>query len=281
MSTQPSGAVSRHRREGRSARDPGEMDRQAPARPMWRYRLARLVVNLATRTYSRVRIEGLEALPPGAAVVCFSHQNWADPLYLIAALPAQPRVHFFGPEQNDMTRGVRNRLMRWVGVAIPFHLGKRGMLSATRRAQELLEAGDRVAIAGEGRIHSGEDVVLPLLAGPAYLSLRSRVPLVPVTINGTGWLAFRRLVRIRIGTPIEPAQALGPDAIGHAVRPRQAAVAALTARTRQALLGLAADFGEPPPSRGLGGRLTELFNEWPEGSRPPSPPRDGGAGANT
>jgi len=46
-------------------------------------------------------------------------------------------------------------------------------------------------------------------------------------------------------------------------------------------LELVADFPDPARSRWIGGRLTELFNDWPEGSRPPTPPKSGSAGAGT
>lgn len=252
----------------------GRLDEQAPSRPFWRFRLIRLVLGIVTRAYSRFRLEGVELLPAGPSVICFSHQNWADPFFLISALPARPRTYFFGPEQDDMTRGVRNRLMRWSGVAVPYQPGWRGLAAATRRVEELMAAGDRVAIAGEGRIHAGERVVLPLLEGPAYMSLRSGVPLVPVAINGTSWLAFRRRARVRIGRPIAPAG----DGSTH---PTTEAVETMTAQARAALLELVADFPDSPRPRWVGGRLTELFNDWPEGARPPVPLPGGAPGADT
>ena len=256
----------------RSSR-PGRLDQQAPPRPLWRYRAIRLALGILTRTYADFGVEGAELLPAGPSILCFSHQNWIDPFFLISAFPARPRTHFFGPEQEDMTRGFRNRLMRWAGVAVPYRPGRRGLVAATRRVEELLAAGDCLAIAGEGRIHAGEGVVLPLLDGPAHLALRSGVPLVPVAINGTSWLAFRRRVRVRIGQPIEPVA-------GGSRRPTAADIEELTAEARAVLLGLVADFPDPPRSRWIGGRLTELFNDWPEGARPPVPPRTA-AGADT
>jgi 1-acyl-sn-glycerol-3-phosphate acyltransferase len=241
---------------------------------MWRYRLIRLALRIVTRAYSRFQLEGADLLPAGPSILCFSHQNWTDPFFVISALPAMPRTHFFGPEQEDMTRGFRNRLMRWGGVAVPYRPGRRGLVAATRRVGGLLAAGDRLAVAGEGRIHAGESVILPLLEGPAYMALRSGVALVPVAVNGTSWLAFRRRVRVRIGRPIAPAG----DA---SARPTTEAVEAMTAEARGALLELVSDFVDPPRSRWIGGRLTELFNDWPEGARPPIPPRGGAAGTGT
>ena len=68
---------------------------------MLRYRLIRSSLRFATRIYSRVRVEGLENMPAGPAIFCFSHQNWADPLYLFGWLPGRSRLYFFGPEQED------------------------------------------------------------------------------------------------------------------------------------------------------------------------------------
>jgi 1-acyl-sn-glycerol-3-phosphate acyltransferase len=242
------------------------LEDQAPLRPAWRYRVTRLAAAILAHAYTGCWAEGRSNIPRRPVVLCFSHQNWADPAYVLAALPARPCCHFFGPEQEDMRRGVRNRLMRWAGIAVPYQPGRRGLVAATRRAEELLRRGDSVAIAGEGRIHAGEAVILPLLEGPAYLALRAGVPLVPVAINGTSWLGFRRRVRVRIGQPID-AEGSSDEHVD------PAAVAALTARTREDLLLLTAGFPDPPKSRWLGGWLTELFNEWPEGVRPQPPAR--------
>jgi len=150
------------------------IDAQAPPRSIRRYHACRVILGLIARIYSRVRVEGMERLPAGPSVLCFSHQNWADPLYLFASIPRRPRMYFFGPEQEEMRRGLRNRLMRWGGVTVPYQPGKRGLIAATARTGSLLRQGAVVAIAGEGRIHAGEGVVMPLEDGPAYLSFRCR-----------------------------------------------------------------------------------------------------------
>ncbi len=245
------------------ARTRDQLDTQAPARSAVRHAAARIAVQAGARFYSRLRVEGRSRLPAGSCVLCFSHQNWADPLYLLGSMPRRPRVYFFGPEQEEMRRGVRNRLMRWAGVAVPFRPGDRGLIAATARARALLHDGAIVAIAGEGRIHAGEGAVLPLQAGPAYLALRAGVPVVPVAVNGTSWLGFRRVVRLRIGLPIATGSRL-PS------RPTNEAVDHLTAQVQSALQALVADFPEQPKPGPIGRWLTELFNRWPDGSRPPA-----------
>jgi 1-acyl-sn-glycerol-3-phosphate acyltransferase len=240
----------------------GGFQTQAPAHSMGRYRAVRAFIGSVARAYSRVRVEGIDRLPEGPSVLCFTHQSWADPFYMLAAVPRRPRMYFFGPEQEDMRRGARNRFMRWSGVVIPYRPGKRGLVAATARTQAVLQGAACVAIAGEGRIHAGESIVLPLRDGPAYLSLRSGVPLVPVAINGTSWLGFRRVVRVRIGLPL--------TATPHTpARPTADEVARLTTQAQAALEVLVSDFPDQPLPGWIGRSLTELFNDWPGGSRPP------------
>ena len=225
------------------------------------HRLAYLATRLAlwvlVRAYVRLRVTGRELLPDGPAILCFNHQNWTDPFVLCAVLPLRPPLFFFGPREEDMRRGARNRLMTWSGMAVPYRPGRDDLLTATRRADAILSSGGRLAIAGEGRIHAGEGTLLPLSDGPAFFALRGGVPMVPVAVNGTSWLCLGRRVRVRIGAPI-PAEG----------RPTRAAVDALTAQTWERLHALAQGYPDPPVPGPVGCRVTELFNEWPEGSRP-------------
>ena len=156
-----------------------------------------------------------------------------------------------------MTSGGRNQLMTWAGNAVPYRPGKNDLLDATRRVQTVFLAGGVLAIAGEGRIHATEGEILALNEGAAYFALRAGVPLVPLAINGTTWFSVGSTVRIRIGAPIPP--------VG---RPRSQAVRLMTDATRAALIELSAGFPRRPPPGRFGQWLTELFNDWPEGSRP-------------
>ena len=142
-------------------------------------------------------------------------------------------------------------------VRVPYRPEKSDLLETTRRVQRVLEDGWIIVIAGEGRIHRGERELLPLADGTSYFALRGGVPIVPIAINGTSWLGFRRTVRIRIGPPI-PAE-------GRATRE---AIAALTSRTEEALRTMVADFPDPSTPGRFGRWLTEVFNDWPEGARP-------------
>jgi len=232
-----------------------------------RYYSSRLLVGLLMRLLFRLRVEGRANLPAGPALYCFNHLNWTDPFLLYSTLPLRPRLYFFGPREDDLRVGSRNRLMYWTATAVPYRPAKTDLLEVTRRVSAVFEVGGVLAIAGEGRIHVGERNLLAIQDGAAYFALRAGVPLVPIAINGTSWLGFRRRLRVRIGVPIETSGR----------RATAAAVEDLTARTWEALRALVADAPELGPRGRFFRWLTERFNDWPEGSREAS--REATAGA--
>ena len=227
-----------------------------PIRRTIRYYLSRIVASLLARGWLRFQVEGLERLPGTPAIYAFNHLSWVDPFVLMATLPMRPRLSFFGPREEDMRAGGRNRLMLWTGGAIPYKPGKNDLLEATRRVGAVMQAGGIVAIAGEGRIGTIEQRLLPLNDGPAYFALRSRVPLVPIAINGTSWLRFGARVRVRVGEPIVSEG-----------RPDRAGVEAMTDTLRDRLETMLADAPTPGRTGRAAAWVTERFNEWPEGSR--------------
>jgi 1-acyl-sn-glycerol-3-phosphate acyltransferase len=239
--------------------------------PRWsrtlRYYASRLVIGAVMRLLFRLRLESRANLPAGPALLCFNHLNWSDPFLLYATLPLRPRLYFFGPKEEDLRVGPRNRLMYWTGTAVPYRPAKSDLRQVTRQVDAVFEAGGVLAIAGEGRIHVGERELLPLQDGAAYFAVRAGVPIVPVAINGTSWLGFRRRLRVTVGRPIATSG-----------RATSGAVAGLTEATRIALLDLLADAPEPGPPGRFGRWLTELFNDWPEGSREASAVAGGASG---
>lgn len=229
--------------------------------PRWsrtvRYYSSRFAVGLLMHMLFRLRVEGREHLPRGPALYCFNHLNWIDPFLLSATLPIRPRLYFFGPREEDLRVGPRNRLMYWTGTAVAYRPAKTDLVEVTRRVAAVFRVGGILAIAGEGRIHVGERELLPIQDGAAYFALRAGVPIVPIAISGTSWLGFRRRLRVRIGRPISTQGA----------RATSETVEALTAATWRALKALVADAEEPEVPGRFGRWLTERFNDWPEGSR--------------
>ena len=239
--------------------------------PAWRralrYYLSRLLASALVRTYLRVRVEHAERFAAAPAVYCFNHLSWLDPFVLMAALPLRPRLYFFGPKEEDMQNGGRNRLISWTGSAVPYKPGKNDLLGATRRVEAVFSAGGVLAIAGEGGIHVGEALVDPLSDGPAYFALRAGVPVIPLAINGTSWVSFGRTVRVRVGEPVLAAE-----------RPTTQSVAAMTRRLQAAMAELVADAQERPRPGWPGRWISERFNDWGPGGRPALPERPTGGG---
>jgi 1-acyl-sn-glycerol-3-phosphate acyltransferase len=120
-----------------------------------------------------------------------------------------------------------------------------GTVAGLNRAIRALKDGMPLFIFPEGgRTKDGQ--VQPFMKGPAYLSIRARVPLVPMALVGTYELLpihthhFRpRPIKLVIGKPIDPS--------GYTIRQ----VDELTARLREEILQLYASYaaaGDLAPS---------------------------------
>jgi 1-acyl-sn-glycerol-3-phosphate acyltransferase len=255
-----SSRVRPERARGRGA-PPNAFRLPAAHLPAWsralRYYAMRLAASILVRAYLRLRVEGRERLPRGPAVYCFNHLGWVDPFILMAALPLRPRLYFFGPKEEDMTVGGRNRLIAWTGSAVPYKPGKHDLLGVTRRVQAVLDAGGVLAIAGEGGIHVGERLIAPLSDGPAYFAARAGVSLVPLAINGTSWIAFGRRIRVRVGEPISTEGHLTSEFAG-----------SLTGRLQAEMEQLVADATEPQRPGRFGSWISDRFNDWGPAGRP-------------
>lgn len=218
-----------------------------------RYNFIRYGLRMVIGAYLRVRVENAELLPERANfLVNFSHPNWIDPLLIVGYWPDRRWVYIFGPREADMRVGVRNRLIRWGRIGVPFKPAAKDLLDTTKRALKVLR-GHILAVAGEGRLSDEEAAIVPLEEGPAYLCLRAQVPIVPLAVIGTRWLRLGKRVTLRFGHPIETAGR----------RPDRENIDALTRELTQAMEKLLEGVeGEGPPGP-FGRWLTDVFNERP------------------
>lgn len=219
-----------------------------------KYNFIRHGLRLLVACYLRVRVERAELLSTSSAyVVCFSHPNWIDPLLIVAHWPDRRWVYIFGPREQDMRVGWRNRLIRWGRIGVPFKPSKDDLLDTTRRAVGVLRRGHALAIAGEGRLSDRDGAIVPLEDGPAFFALRAGVPIVPLAVIGTRWLRFGKRIRLRLGP------ALATDGL----RADRETLARLTAELQSAVEALLEGVEEEPPPGPFGRWLTEVFNERP------------------
>jgi 1-acyl-sn-glycerol-3-phosphate acyltransferase len=219
------------------------------------YALVRHFLRLVVSAYARVRVEGVERLPPaGPYLLCFNHPSWLDPIVLAASWPDDGRRLFiFGPRERDMTKGWRNRLITWTGRGVPFKPGAVDVLDTTRRAVAVLRGGDVLAVAGEGRLSDHEGMPLPLEPGVGHFAMLARVPIVPVAIIGTRWVHLGKRIRLRIGPPVDP----GSFGTG------RAAAAATSKAVHAELVRLLQGVVDTDPPGRFGAWLSELYNDRP------------------
>ena len=229
----------------------------SPFQRWFRHWFSRTVSTILMKGWFRVTMVGRERILPEPAMYVFNHLSWMDPLVMLATFPSQPRLHFYGPKEVDLQKGIRNRFMWWTTIPVPFSPHKDDLLTSVRRAQAVFDSGASLAISGEGRIHVHEGDLLPFEEGAAYLALRAGVPIVPVAITGTSWAHFRGRVLIRIGEPIPT----GP-------RPTRQVIDRYTALAWHRLQAMVADDRDLPVPGPIERWYTDLINDWGPGGRP-------------
>ncbi len=194
-----------------------------------------------------IEATGVENAPAGSAFVyCSNHQSLLDVLVLGAVLP------------GDFKWAAKRELLK-----IPFlgwHLqlaghvpverggGARTAAEVIKRFEEVLGQGKPLLVFPEGT-RSSDGVLQPFKNGGFYAAVRAGVPVVPVALEGTGHLMHkgaldtgegqRRLVRVRMGKPIEPMRE-GKEAVR---------VADLRDRTHAAVTDLLVAIGGKVPPR--------------------------------
>jgi 1-acyl-sn-glycerol-3-phosphate acyltransferase len=177
-----------------------------------RYRLMRTLDVLVVRLLFDIRTEGLERWPAAPfQLVCNHHSGW-DPMIAIAATPSVPRITWFGPREEDFSRGFKNRVMAFFGGVVPFNPEKTTLVSAVRAVRRVFEAGGVLGIFAEGRVGFDETDLLPFEEGAVAFATAAGVPIVPCALVGTSELWFRRRVVVRFGDPIPTTGTRGAQA---------------------------------------------------------------------
>ena len=214
-----------------------------------RYRFMWCFVRAVVRVLFDVRVSGLEDWPAPPFQLVANHHNGFDPLIVIAVVPIEPRITWFGPREADFSRGFKNRLMAIFGGVIPYNPDRTTLTSAVRAVRRVFAADGVLGIFAEGRIGFRESELLPFEEGAAAFAATSGVPVVPCAVIGSTNLWFRRRVDVRFGPPI------GTDG----VRGREAR-AALEQRMRSSLAALLPKREPPLPRRRPLAFLTDLLN---------------------
>lgn len=144
----------------------------------------------------RLKVTGLENLPPDGAVYLFNHTSNYDIPISYAALRKFLR---FGAKESlfkvpFLSLGMRNMKV------IPIDRANREKVLASYRRiyAEVKREGDNVILAPEGTRQKSEDIG-PFKNGPFIFAVESGVPLVPFVISGASEIMGKKSFWINVG----------------------------------------------------------------------------------
>jgi 1-acyl-sn-glycerol-3-phosphate acyltransferase len=171
-----------------------------------RYHFVRLVLKIVCSAYVRTSVSDAERIPvTGPYIICFNHPSWLDPIFFAGFWPDSRRdLYIFGPREQDMSTGFRNRVITWTRRGVPFQPRAQDVIDTTRRTVAVLKGGSCVAVAGEGRLSDHEGQILPLETGLAHFARLANAPILPVAIVGSRWVSLGSRISLRIGDAVYP-----------------------------------------------------------------------------
>jgi len=153
------------------------------SRGRWQHACARLWSWLILTTSGiRTRVEGTEnLLPQNTAIYCANHQSAMDVPILFVNLPVQFR---FVAKRSLFKLPFLGWHLKRSGH-IPVDRGRpRDGVRSLDDAAEKIRAGSSVVLFPEGH-RSRDGKMGPFRSGSFYLAIKSGVPVVPITLNGT------------------------------------------------------------------------------------------------
>jgi 1-acyl-sn-glycerol-3-phosphate acyltransferase len=148
----------------------------------------------------------------GCVIVC-NHRSSVDPFYLQMVSPR--KIHWMVAREY-VTHPVMGPLLRFCEV---ISVGRSGVdTAATKAALRLTAAKGIVGMFPEGRLNMTEQLLLPCRPGAVVVALKSKVPLLPVYIQGspfrkTAYSPFlmRANVDVRVGELIDVSEFYGRE----------------------------------------------------------------------
>lgn len=174
----------------------------------WHARLwARLALAL---NLVQVTVRGSEHLPDGPVIFMSNHQSNFDILALLAAMPRQ--FHWIAKKELFEIPVFGHSMRR--GGYIPLDRGDgRKALQSLDEAAATIHTGKSVVIFPEGT-RTTDGNLLPFKRGGFVLARKAEVPVIPVTINGSGRINPANRIRLYSGSitiTLHPPVVAPPD----------------------------------------------------------------------
>jgi len=128
----------------------------------------------------RVRVEGLENIPPGVCIFAANHVSNMDPL---AFVPAIPRRVSLLAKQEIFHIPILSKAMRLAKLIPVDRADREAAASSVGIAVQYLKEGLSFAVYPEGT-RSRDGRLLPFKKGTFVMAIEAGVPIVPVSIAG-------------------------------------------------------------------------------------------------
>lgn len=143
----------------------------------------------------KVTVSGSEYLPDGPVIFMSNHQSNFDILSLLAAMPRQ--FHWIAKKELFEIPVFGHSMRR--GGYIPLDRGDgRKALQSLDEAAATIHMGKSVVIFPEGT-RTTDGNLLPFKRGGFVLARKAEVPVIPVTINGSGRINPANQIRLYSG----------------------------------------------------------------------------------
>jgi acyl-[acyl-carrier-protein]-phospholipid O-acyltransferase / long-chain-fatty-acid--[acyl-carrier-protein] ligase len=196
-----------------------------------------LIVRLAVRRFYRLRVQGVENIPTGGALLACNHVSYLDALLVQSALDRPVRFMAFAGLRTSWWMRLAFRWFRVIPVT------SENAREGIREAVAAARAGDIVCIFPEGQL-TRTGTLQGIKKGFNLIARQANVPVVPAHLEGlwgsffsfSGGRFFRKIPRfpapavsLTIGEPVDP----------HAIDPAQ---------LQALLLGLAHDAYQKRPA---------------------------------
>jgi len=157
-----------------------------------------------------VTVRGTEHLPDGPVVFMSNHQSNFDILSLLSSMPRQ--IHWIAKKELFEIPVFGPSMRR--GGYIPLDRGDgRKALQSVDEAADAIRQGKSVVLFPEGT-RSTDQKLLPFKRGGFILARKAGVPVIPVTINGSGRVNPPNQIRLYSGNirmELHPAVVVPPD----------------------------------------------------------------------